>query len=159
PTGLQNAFSNNRSSTFSYGAFYVTTSFEKAARYAIRNQSGSELLQFISEGLQVLDTLPQSPVERLRSSHSALLSYMQRPAAPVVLELAGIAADRLTDENGGSGGDFPLLRLAMELEDQSDIEIEPSFRVSGVTRADITAIYGLPVSEGDLDQMTATYLA
>lgn len=141
PVGLQNVFDSNATSTFSYGAFYVSIGLEKAASYAFRGRDGSELLLFIDEALKVIRMLDPGLNEKLRASYPELTAKLELTPHPVVLELRGVEASRLLDENGGPPS-LSLIELALEIQDSGAI-IAPSFRVEGVAISDITAVYDL----------------
>jgi len=140
PIALQNVYNDYAASTFAYGAFYVTLGLEKAARYAMRGRSGSELLLFVEEAVKVVRILDQGLIDRLASQYSELMSQLERPLHPVVLEVSGIEASRLS----GEAGEKPkpgFIELLIEL--RGDNQFDPSFRITNVTKSDITAVYDL----------------
>jgi hypothetical protein len=142
PYALQKVYDDNNASTFSYGAFYVSFSLKKAARYALRNRSGSELLLFIEAAIKVIQMLDPGLLNRLSGSYSGLMRQLEQPAHPVVLEVSGIEASRLLGEGGGEPN-LGAVELAIKLQGETYIEIGPSFRVVNLMNSDITAVYDL----------------
>jgi len=134
---------------YCYGQFYVTTSRRKAARYARRNRSGSEILSVIEDGLKVIDQFDRMLGDRLRTSYPELIRRLSLPPHPIVLELSGIRADRLTDDTGEAIDDW---QEEIELVVSSDSIVEPAFRIAGVKPADVVGVYDLANVQGSAEQ-------
>jgi hypothetical protein len=146
PIAFQNICNRNEKSNFAYGHFYVTTGKDKAARYAMRASAGSELLMFIESGLQVLRALEAGTCLELQSRYRDLISYIERPNRPVVLELRGISPVRLTDDNGDVA-DLSCWEELLSL--QPGLIVEPAFRVAHVQPVDIVAVHELNTTSSD----------
>ena len=137
-----------QASQYSYGQFYVTTSRDKAARYARRNRTGSEILSVIEDGLQVIDQFDRVLGDELRASYPELTKFLSMPAHAIVLELRGICADRLTNDRGKTIDDLEEFEFVASAECTS----EPAFRIAGVTPADVVAVYDLAKAQAAADE-------
>jgi hypothetical protein len=138
PLGLKNSFDEIGSSTFSYGAFYVSSAIATASRYALRNRVGSELLQFIEDGLDVVRMLKHPLSQSWETKYPDLAATLRQPKHPMVIALGGITAERVLDENGG-----PCSQSYFDLLTEPGLIFEPSFRVVDVTPEDVVALYDL----------------
>ncbi len=130
-------------SLFEYGHFFATLNLTNAYRYAIANPYRSEFLQAIAESLRLLEHLGGHP---LPNSVADRFPHVSRAIAirssPVVLELTGIARERLLTEKGSEDleDEFESFR---EMQEFSGVNAPAAFRIRDVTAKDIVAIHDL----------------
>jgi len=142
PIALANAASRNQQSLMTYGSFYVTLNFRNACDYALRSQTGSELVLMLSEGFRVLEHLGDPVAGQIREEYPQVSEVMRLPGHPVVMELKGIEESRITREDGNPES-WPHIELFCKLADRPGVVIPGAFRIAGVNPGDITAIYDL----------------
>jgi hypothetical protein len=142
PIALANAASINQQSLMTYGSFYVTLNFVNACGYALRSQTGSELLLMLSEGFRVLEHLGDPVAGQIREEYPHVSEVMRLPGHPVVIELKGIEESRIAREDGNPDC-WPHIELFCKLADRPDMVIPGAFRLAGVNPGDITSIYDL----------------
>lgn len=142
-TALRSAHQREDGHLFVYGQFFGTLNLGHAYRYAVRNPFRSEFLHSISVGLTLLERCGAAPqANEIGRRHALVSELINKPSPPVVLELAGIAESRLSNENG-SKPVAPQIELYLSLADQPGVDAPASFRVSDVTPSDVAAVHDL----------------
>jgi len=137
-------------SHFEYGHFFATLNITIAFRYS-RNPFGSEFIQAIHESLRLLDHFGDPLPQQVPIDYPNLARRLETPSSPVVLELTGIGRERLLTAKGSSDIAFAL-EIYRDMEQEPGINAPVDFRISGVTPADVAAVYDLrkwPLDELD----------
>ncbi|MFQ6238230.1 hypothetical protein [Sinorhizobium meliloti] len=141
PLGIQELASGQINSTFSYDQMWVTTSFVGAAGYAKRHEHGSEALNFLMEGIAVLEFLGETSSRNLLSKYPKIQEITALGHEPVVLTFSGIDPERVRSDRNGDVRWEKFFELSKILADG----YEASFRLTDPKPSDVT---GIRVLEG-----------
>jgi hypothetical protein len=100
PLALKNVYENNKASLVSYGDFYASLNRRIAASYAANSPCGSELLRFLDGTISALRHHGAMGLDQVLGRYPDLNGLIAASHQPVVLELEGIAIERLLHEGG-----------------------------------------------------------
>ncbi len=144
PLGLQQLVSDYAPSAFNYRGSWITTSFDSAAGYAIRNKAGSEALQFLSEALVALSYLKDPSADLLQQTHSRLATRMDEPQEPVVLRLRNVDRGALRgQDNRQLDADAWLEIETLTAMHEPGFRFTPAFRIPFISVAQVDAVCDL----------------
>lgn len=99
PIAIGSITGEARAPYFEYGDLYVTLGLQRAARYALRSQCGSELLGMIADLIKAVRADGDN-IDALLSSFPELAIAVLVPTPPIVIEFSGIHLDQVADGHG-----------------------------------------------------------
>ena len=137
---LRQLAENADRSHFAYGHFFATLNIANAFRYAIGNPYRSEFVRVLAKSLEVLTHLGDPLPSNLATRYPEVAHLIESPSPPVVLELRGIARERLRDERGGNNIDAELQDF-YTMQEFAGVNAPAAVRIRDVSPDDIVAIY------------------
>lgn len=135
---------------FGYGAFFITSSIERAYRYALCNPYRSEFMQSVAGGCAISRHLSADlhrKLDDLRGKYPECFSVMEAPPMPVVLEISGVHTQDLQTEEGTSSieVDLELIKLFSDFGEDPQV----SLRLTRLERSNIIAVHDLKYWDAD----------
>lgn len=147
---LQTVAENRSDNVFSYGDFYVSLGHHRAVKYALADASGSEFLAAIRHGLAVLAAERDPIGDRIVGRFPDVMALLHQQPRPVLIELSGIAPDRVTSE-AGDPDILSSIEPAIGFQRHGGI-VQLSFRILRVRPSDVKAVYDLQILLGSRDR-------
>jgi hypothetical protein len=129
-------------SHFEYGHFCATLNIANAYRYTVGNPYRSEFIRVLAESLKLLEDLCDQIPQKLTREYPAVASAIESPSPPVVLELTGIARERLLNGKGGQNIEGEL-QAFLDIQQYPGVNAPADFRIRDVIPSDIVAVHDL----------------
>jgi hypothetical protein len=129
-------------SYFTYGHFFATLNKANAYRYAVCNPYRSEFIQVLAETLKLLASLGDALAQSVAYDYPEIANAIENPSPPVVLELMGIARERLLTAQGSHDIE-PTLEFFRDMEMEPGVSVPADFTIRDVTSADVVVVHDL----------------
>lgn len=147
PLALKRVYESYDASLVSYGDFYASLNRRIAASYAASNPCGSELLRFLEATITALRHHGATGLDQVLARYPDLKDLLAASHYPVVLELEGIAIERLQHERGSLFTEDDLA-FYEELSGRRGVRMPGSVRVNGPIAPHVSSIFRIHIAQG-----------
>lgn len=147
PVALRAAAEQRQDTLMDYGDFYATLSLRIAASYAANNPHGSELLHAIKVTFEALRSGGHPSGYTIAAGYPTIEQIVNQTHRPVVIRLAAVPIELLTNENGSAFTERHLEKF--RTYDSLDCRMPGSVRVRGPIGSLIVGGFSLSLREGE----------